>query len=391
MGKQVKDLSFFHYHPELFGRLGLGILAGGFCLVLPLIFMLCSFEGVSPLLTRPKERAAVLQRTDFSLGLKSSSPVFPTFNLKNEMTLSFEPPHPLAEEEGKRLLVRMKHGADFQRVILPSRIGLEFQGKRLRFTEKASSFWIDLAAKENGQIELSSSIVTCEGETINVGTFAVFPEESPTRSASEFASGSPFAVLAAARSWGRDLLKEAEIERLEIGSYLLEVAQGNWLSWQDGVWRICQGAEKDKTIARVQSCNSKSVVLEGWSSDGYVRLAVPSVPASPFRIKGEELLSSIRIRSEKQISCALEKQCMILKTGDWVLKTGSKWKILRKKDERDALLSGKLFGELFVFEQIVQKQGQKMIQGRLFDSSRSQSLFVEMAAQSAKKSRGRLQ
>lgn len=81
----------------------------------------------------------------------------------------------------------------------------------------------------------------------------------------------------------------------------------------------------------------------------------------------------------------LEKQCMVLKTGDWVFKTGGRWKILRKEQEREAYLNGKLFGELFVFEQIHAKQGQKMIQGRLFNSGRTQAVAIEMAAQSTRK------
>ena len=76
---------------------------------------------------------------------------------------------------------------------------------------------------------------------------------------------------------------------------------------------------------------------------------------------------------------------MVLKTGDWVLKTNGRWKILRKKDEKDAFLNGKLFGELFILEQISQKQGQKMIQGRLFNPGRTQVVSIEMPAQSARK------
>lgn len=81
----------------------------------------------------------------------------------------------------------------------------------------------------------------------------------------------------------------------------------------------------------------------------------------------------------------MEKQCMVLKVGDWVLKSGGKWRILRKKDEHDALLNGKLSGELFVFEQISQNQGQKSIRGRLFNEGRSQAVVIEALAASTRK------
>jgi hypothetical protein len=76
---------------------------------------------------------------------------------------------------------------------------------------------------------------------------------------------------------------------------------------------------------------------------------------------------------------------MILKVGDWALKTGGRWKVLRKEEEKNAFLTGKLFGELFAFDQIGQKQGQKVIQGRLFNPGRTQVVAVELAAQSTQK------
>jgi hypothetical protein len=81
----------------------------------------------------------------------------------------------------------------------------------------------------------------------------------------------------------------------------------------------------------------------------------------------------------------LEKQCMVLKTDDWVLKSNGRWRVLRKKEEREAYLKGKLVGEMLVFEQIHAKQGQKMIQARLFNGGRTQSVGFEMAAQSPRK------
>jgi hypothetical protein len=81
----------------------------------------------------------------------------------------------------------------------------------------------------------------------------------------------------------------------------------------------------------------------------------------------------------------LEKHCMVLKAGDWVLKSANRWKILRKSQEREAYLNGKLAGELFVFDQIQSKQGQKMMHGRLFNSGRTQMIAIEMAAQSTRK------
>jgi len=92
----------------------------------------------------------------------------------------------------------------------------------------------------------------------------------------------------------------------------------------------------------------------------------------------DNLFSSIRIRSDKQISCTLDKQCLILRTGDWVLKTGNRWKVLRREEEKEAFLSGKIAGELFVLDQISNLQGQKSISGHIYNLPRTQTVSIEL-------------
>ena len=81
----------------------------------------------------------------------------------------------------------------------------------------------------------------------------------------------------------------------------------------------------------------------------------------------------------------LEKQCLILRSGDWVFKGESRWKILRKKEEREAYLRGTWIGELFVFDRIEAKNGQKVVQGSLFNPGRSQVVPIEISVNAQRK------
>ena len=130
------------------------------------------------------------------------------------------------------------------------------------------------------------------------------------------------------------------------------------------------------------------LILEGWDSNGHVRLNVPYAALPPSKIKAEDLFTSVRFRSEKQISCMMDKQCLVLKVSDWVLKTTSRWKVLRKQEEKDAYFRGELLGELFVFDQISQRQGQKLVLGRLFNPRRTQMEKIELAATGNRKNHG---
>jgi hypothetical protein len=385
--------SSYHFHPKRIVRTGMVILGLGFLLGLIPALRLCFFCAPVYRVHGKKEKLASMTAFTFSLGLKEKAPVLPAPDLQGEITFSFDPPRPIGLVSEKRVLIRMKKGAGSKRVVLPCKVGLAFQDDRLVFSEGESSFWMELSLSENGQIETKSKICSLEGNIIETSSFLVAGQDCPFRVAHEFADGSPFRSLAEARWLGKDLFAEKKSvgERLEIaGTGFLELKEGDWLVWRDQKWEKCGAPVKDDPIARIQSVSPKSLVLEGWDAEGHVRLALNFAAGIPFKTRAEELFSSIRVRSEKQISCMLEKQCMVLKTGDWVLRMGNKWKILRKKEERDAFVNGNLSGDLFVLEQILSKQGQKMIFGKLYNPGRTQVVAMEIPVQSGRQARKRV-
>jgi len=388
----MAKLSFLHFHPERIAWIGAIVLGTALLFALPCFVVLSVSQPISLGVRGKKESAEAFQPFTFSMGLSEKSPILPIPDLQGEMSFSFDPPRPDGVVDGKRLLVRMKKSGESKRVVMPCRIDLEFHGDKLRFAKGDSSFWLELTDAKGGQIEGRGFITSLEGCRIDAGKFIVAGQDCPIQGAQEFPEGSPFRLLGEARWWGRDLFLNSTDagERLEIGSAdLLELRGGDWLVWKDQKWQKCEAPEKDLPVAHIQTCAPRALVLEGWDSVGHIRVSLNPAAGPPFKMRGEELFTSIRMRSEKQISCMLEKQCMVLRTGDWVLKTGGRWKVLRKKDERDAFMNGKLFGELFVFDQISQKQGQKMIVGKLFNPGRTQVIAIEMSAHSARKTGGK--
>jgi hypothetical protein len=436
--------SVLYFYPERVAWIGASVLGAVF--LLAAIYAIDSKPSAVSLSGRAATETSI-EPFSFSLGLSGKGPFFPVPDLQGEMTFSFDPPRPSETVTEPRLLVRMKKSGDWRRVTLPCRLDLEIQRDKLVFAKDKSAFWVELAAAGNGQIEGKGYISSVEEGKIEGGAFLAAAQDCPIQLAQEFSEGSPFRLLAEGRWWGRDQFRmqyterDSKIgkcqggaqslsqakpapkqlnlegwamqedlkicgcptpaepifesravceaagfaERLEVGSELLEIKEGDWLVWKDHCWQKSHSAEKEQPVAHIQSLTGKTLVLEGWDHEGHIRISLSPAQMPPFKMRGEELFTSIRIRSEKQISCMLEKQCMVLKAGDWVLKTGGRWKILRKEQEREAYLCGKLLGELFVFEQIHTKQGQKTIQGRLFNPGRTQAVSVELAAQSTRK------
>jgi hypothetical protein len=289
----------------------------------------------------------------------------------------------------------MGKNAQSKRVALPSRIDLQYENG-LAFSDTTSTFWVELRSLENNQIEGKVFVSTSAENRLEAGGFVVAAQESPIQSPHEFREGSPFRVLAEARWWGHDLFREkygggSLSQRIEVGPLasadLIELEDGEWIAWQEGRWRkiptLAEG--KNRPVARIASRDGKLIVLEGWDLEGHIRLGLTPAQPLPFKVKGEELFTSVRIRSEKQISCMLEKQCLILKAGDWVFKGENRWRVLRKKEERDSYMSGKWVGELFYFDRIDSKGGQKVIQGNLFNPGRTQAVPIEIPVNAQRK------
>lgn len=329
----------------------------------------------------------------FTLGLLEKTPSLPILDLQESISFSFDPPRPDGGESSQRLRVRLNKSGLCKQITLPCRLDLKHLKDGLAFSDIPTPFWLEIEANSLSEIQAKAFVNSKEKGKIEAGCFDFAIDEVPILTP----ESSIFKELSDAKWWGRDLFKEqyasgTHFERLEVGpaggGELVELRVGDWLVYKDNKWLKINSLEegKEKPIARMQSFSPRGLIFEGWNSAQYVRFIVPPAPDSPIKLKAEEVLSSVRVRSEKQISCMLEKQCLVLKAGDWVLKTKGRWKVLRRKEDREGYLNTKLIGDLFVFEQIQLRQGQKVVQGRFFNPSRTQTASVEVMAQQMRRS-----
>lgn len=392
--------AFYPFHPERFFYSGIAILGGAF-LVLGSVFLAwqMKFEPMPKVpLSRKVSSNQEAAPLSFSVGLKKEVFSIPKPSLEREISFSYDPVRPDSSITLPPLSIRCTRSGNSKRVPLPSRVDLKYDREGLSFSETASLFWAELEPLGDSKIAVRVFLSDPKSNSICEGNFSATTEDPPIRTPNEIPEQSPFRILAEARWWGHDLFQEKYggrvfSQRLELGSIsnpeLLEIQGDDWIAWIDGKWQkifSISGASK-LPIARIVSCEGKSLILEGWEGDTHLRLSYNQAQMLPFKVKAEDLFASLRIRSEKQISCTLEKQCLILKIGDWVLKKENRWKILRKKEDREAFVSGKWIGELFVFEKIEMRGGQKFVQGLLFNAGRSQAAPIEMAVTGQRKSR----
>ena len=340
------------------------------------IFALPSLQGIRE---EPKPLSS------FYLGENEGFPLeLPSID--HSLSISLSPCRPDCDLRTPIAHVRIKETHQSQRLTLPGRIYLSFNQGILGFEKYDGPFWIDLALTSDESLK-AQVIVVREGKETCCESFTRRPDEPAIQKNEEFPQGSPIRTLGDSFWWGVDLLSQLNSpqikQRLEIGSKPISLAENEWIAWKEDHWapikELSEG--QDRPIARIRSISPQQLEWDVWDSS-YVRLSSSLQTAPTNHFKTEELLNSLRIRSEKRISCALEKQCIILRLGDWVLKENGRWRVLRRAEERQQLIKGNKAGELFILDKIDSKQ--KAIKGRLFLANHAQMFPIESRVPIAK-------
>ncbi len=272
--------------------------------------------SVGPVLESKKDKPLA-----FQLVKQGSDFVIPIPDVTCEVEVFLEPPRPGKEAQGLQTCLRLKKSGQMQRLALPCRLNLEYKNRdQLVFAEASSPFWLELDGQTEKEVTGQICLQTVPDRAHDRKNFSVSMQNAPIRTAQELPDSSPFKVLAEAKWLGTDLVRarygalQRGSQRLEWGGGeedRIELNFGEWAVWRGGKWQAAKEAETDAPIARVQTAQDRQLVIEGWDGDQYTCVALaPTLPAPP-KGRAEELFSSVRVRSDKQMSCMLEKQCLI--------------------------------------------------------------------------------
>ncbi len=386
----LKD-RFRFVSPKIILQVAMGKLAVA-CLGVAGAIYVCALQEESVVLERkPKERGLEclgLPALD-GLGLASSLRLIDVDDLKGRMECFLEPQIPWGRADKKWMQIVLLGTKEKKRLELPGSVGFafDFEGN-LRLSSQKQPFWIEFKQGSGTVLEGKVSIQTDE---IRSETFSLPMKKMEAISFEEAGDDSPFKALSSAFWLGKDLVCEKYRTNRDIYDRIIipnrdqivdyECRPSDFLiysSGQWGKWSVEGPLQSTLPILRVEGIESNRILFEGWDEQGYHRFFLPKGAKPSCSLKPEELFHSIRLRSEKQISCLLEKQALILRCGDWVCKEKGRWRILRREEDKQKVYSGKIVGELFVFEKIMMKQNKQFLQGTFFNKEKASSISVEV-------------
>jgi hypothetical protein len=309
--------------------------------------------------------------------------------LADELALIAYNSRPDVHSEEAKILISLRSGKE--QVAFPNGKTLFLresdQGKGLHFSEAATPLWVKPILLDNGAVLVEAGRKS--GGSEELGQFVV--TEAAVASSRYSPGQLPFVKeLKAARCLGPDLFvqryggreysswRDKVVLELARGSatYACFVSAGDFLVYDEEQWRVAEREElkADLPVALVRAVSSKAVEIEAWDETGFypLQVKVEMEKQIPFHLKPEVMPTGIRLRSASQVSCAFGKRRVILKPGDWLLKTVSGWRNLRRADEIEQYLNRRLKGELFIFDAIEKQQGKMAMKGQWFDETRTQ-------------------
>lgn len=224
---------------------------------------------------------------------------------------------------------------------------------------------------------------------------------------SQFSSSVPttkekaFTLLEKAKWWGPDLFFRqyggvsyqplGQKHRLEFVEgkkrVILSVSPKDFLFFKDDKWQVASllGEEQQNVpLAQVKAVSAKHLEIEAWNREGFsvYTLKMEQQRAVPCLVVPEKIFTSLKIRSAKELSCRMGKKRLVLKIGDWVIKTKNGWHKLKSREEIESLLQQESIGELLVVDSIDIKG---VLKGHYFDEMHTQMQPISFSFSPEKK------
>lgn len=278
------------------------------------------------------------------------------------------------------------------------------QGKGLLSSETPTALWVKPLLLDNGAVlvEAGRTLGLADGQNSEEkGQFIVAQQGGVPNRYNPTVLGY-VKEIKSARGFSRDQLlsiyggreyalwKDKAVLELTNGetTYACFVSAGDYLLYEGGEWRVVpyEGLRNDLPIAYVRAANGAALEIDVWDEVGFcpVQTRIEMQRQAYIQLKSDAMPSRIRLRNNTQISCALGKRRVILREGDWLLKTSTGWRNLRKAEEIEQYLLHRLKGELFVFDGIEKEQGRIVMKGYLFDETRTQAQALALPIDSEK-------
>lgn len=351
------------------------------------------------------------------LALESAPPSLQLPDLKSQLTYNGRNGRPDANAENTLLHFSLAGNKKIVSITPKEKIYLAFdknsKPSRYYFSpdNEKTALWIECQLMDSNEVSVQVNMEDENGERIlEPEAYAQFrmPEKDFVRTPGETWELGPHRVdgtlLARqrARWFGQDrFLKKHggaefknidEKQRIDFGEgedlYYVFVQLGDCLVWDENRWRVIEPGEESlkHPLLVVKKIDDRLMSFELWDVDGKGKVALNLLKSSePWAANNAQTVQKafkfVGARTRTQCLFEINKERMVIKPSDWLLLTPQGWKKLDKEEDIDKFVQRKTTGMLFVFEGWTRKEDRQVMQGILYNPTRSDCQTVELAVQ----------
>lgn len=273
---------------------------------------------------------------------------------------------------------------------------------------KPTSLWIEAANDHNGAILVKVGMLDETGKIVthpvSRASFTLKEKELPKVTSEPWeidqwkVDGTLFARQKA-RWYGKDqfLIRHggpefesiAEKHRIDFDEgnekYSIYAAPNDVFIRKNNRWETAiPGKEtRDYPLLVVKKIDERIMNFELWNVGGKSKVNLNLIKSNDAWLPQNILKDFVYVgaRTRSSFNFEVDNERMTIQPQDWLIQIGDEWKKLTTVDEIDDYLEGRLKGVLFVFGDVVKKNDQLMLEGTLFNKSRSTIQRVELPIQ----------
>lgn len=188
---------------------------------------------------------------------------------------------------------------------------------------------------------------------------------------------------------GKEYADKVGKQRIDFGegedAYSIYAGLNDAIVWMNDRWKVVQPGPESlgKPMLIIKKIEERLMNMEVWDPEGKGKVSLnllkSSEPQAPVNIPQKFKFVGARTRS--QFVFEVDGDRLLLSPHDWLLLTKEGWIKLQTPEEIDAYVDRKTPGPLFVFDSVEKKEDHLVLQGTLFNTSRTDMQAVEIPLQ----------
>jgi hypothetical protein len=348
----------------------------------------------------PGDHVLALHQTDSSLEIP---------DLRDVLLLYGNNDRPDKNPAFQELHIGLKGSSESRSITTKQKIYLQFKNhshsNEYIFTpnNKPSSLWIETASNGNTPA-IQTKMMLTDGQVLDdINETTLF---NPTKVNFQLNNNKlweidgtrvdgGFLARQKARWYGKDLFIEKHggrefhslqgKERINFGNddngYSSYVGSGDYLLWIDSKWRTVKPGVNTQNypLLHITKIDERMMGCDIWEKGGLNKISLHLAKSmeiwTPHRIQQE--FKFVGSRTRKQSIVEIKQKRINLSPHDWLLRINDEWIKLSSEEEIDKYVDGNLSGELFIFDNISKINGQQLMIGFLFNSTRTEVQVIE--------------